>query len=264
MTTRPIITLLTDFGHEDTYVAEMKGVILGLNPHAVLVDLCHKVPPQDITGGALLLAQAAPAFPPGVIHLAVVDPGVGTGRRALAALVDGQFFVGPDNGLCHLIFSASREALMVSLENRRFFREPVAPTFHGRDLFAPVAAHLSLGTPLTDFGPVIRDPVALPFPEPVWGPDLIRGEIIWVDAFGNLVSNVRGDRLLVWLEGKSPVVTIGALTLKGLVDTYGTLAPGEFALLVGSHGWAEIARVRGDARSSLHLGPGSPLAISRA
>jgi S-adenosylmethionine hydrolase len=263
MASRPLITLLTDFGLRDTYVAEMKGVILGINPGAVLVDLCHEVPPQDIVEGAWLLAQAAPAFPYGTIHLAVVDPGVGTGRRALAAAAGGQFWVGPDNGIFHLVFSRHPEARVVSLENPRFFREQISPTFHGRDIFAPVAAHLSRGTPLEGFGPPITDPVPLPLPEPRWEPHQVQGEIVRVDHFGNLVSNIPGDRLRAWLEGRTPRTAVGSLIITGLVETYGHLPPGEFAALVGSHGRLEIARVQGHAAHSLQCGPGTPVTVMK-
>ena len=198
---RPIITLLTDFGTRDAYVASMKGVILGLNREAVLVDLAHDLPPQDVRAGALVLLGAAPYFPPGTIHLAVVDPGVGGPRRALAARCRGQFWVGPDNGLFHLIFSQEMELSIVSLENPQFFRPRVSATFHGRDIFAPVAAHLSRGADLAQLGPTVTDPVALDFPSPVFTPEVVRGEIIYADRFGNLVSNVRAEELRTWAAG---------------------------------------------------------------
>lgn len=263
MTTRPIITLLTDFGHQDPYVAAMKGVILSLNPDAVLVDVTHAVPPQDIIAGAFLLGEAAPYFPPGTIHLAVVDPGVGTSRRGLAAKAGDQFWVGPDNGLFHLVFHRTTDLDMVSVENRAYFRETLSNTFHGRDIFAPVAAHLSLGTPLHAFGPPLSDPVALPWPEASFSPEAVRGEIIYVDGFGNLVTNIRGSELLPWLGGSPHVIILGSLTLKGLVRTYGDVAQGEFLALIGSHGYLEIACAQGNAarRLGMSAGKGRPLAV---
>jgi len=261
MTTPHIITLLTDFGARDMYVAAMKGIILGLNPGAVLADLTHEVPPQDILGGAFLLAEAARYFPPGTIHLAVVDPGVGTTRRALAARAQGQFWVGPDNGLFHLVFEEGGVPDMVSLEKAQYFRETVSPTFHGRDIFAPVAAHLSRGVPLEAFGPPVTDPVALPWPKPVFGPEIVWGEIIYLDRFGNLVSNIRGKDLLAWLKDKTPSVTLGSLTLKGLARTYGEAAPGEFLVLVGSHGYLEVAMAQGNAARELGAAKGWPLSV---
>jgi hypothetical protein len=258
---RPIITLLTDFGTQDSYVAAMKGVILSLNPEAILVDLTQAVPPQDIVAGAFLLGEATPYFPSGTIHLAVVDPGVGTARRALAAKAREQFWVGPDNGLFHLVFHENAVLDIVSLENPAYFREPVSNTFHGRDIFAPVAAHLSLGTPLQAFGPPITDPIALPWPEPTFTPEAVRGEIVYVDGFGNLVSNIRGSDLAAWLADKSYVIILGSLTLKGLRRTYGDVAAGEFLALVGSYGYLEIACARGSAARRLSVGKGRSLSV---
>jgi S-adenosylmethionine hydrolase len=264
MTTRHIITLLTDFGNQDPYVAAMKGVILSLNPDAVLVDLTHEVPPQDIIAGAFLLSEATPYFPPGTIHVAVVDPGVGTPRRALAAWAREQFWVGPDNGIFHLAFHKSPALDLVSLENSEYFRGSVSRTFQGRDIFAPVAAHLSLGTPLDAFGPSLTDPIALPWPEPSFTPEAVRGEIVYVDGFGNLVSNIKGSDLMAWLGEKPHVVILGSLTLKTLFHTYGEVAAGEFLSLVGSHGYLEIACAQGNASRRLGVGKGRSLSVIRA
>jgi S-adenosyl-L-methionine hydrolase (adenosine-forming) len=263
MTTRPIITLLTDFGTRDPYVAAMKGVILSLHPDAVLVDLTHEVPPQDVVAGAFILAEVMPYFPPGAIHLAVVDPGVGTQRRALAAKAWGCFWVGPDNGLFHLVFQASDTVDLVSLENPRYFREPVSPTFQGRDIFAPVAAHLSLGTSLDALGPSITDPAVLPWPQPAFTPEAVRGEIVYVDGFGNLLSNIKGSDLMTWLGEYSYVVILGILTLKGLSRTYGDVLSGQFLTLIGSHGYLEIACAQGNAARRLGVGKGRSLAVVR-
>jgi S-adenosylmethionine hydrolase len=264
MTTRHIITLLSDFGNQDPYVAAMKGVILSLNPEAVLVDLTHEVPPQDIIAGSFLLSEATPYFPPGTIHLAVVDPGVGTPRRALAFRDQEQFWVGPDNGIFHLVFRDSPPQDLVSLENSEYFRGSVSRTFQGRDIFAPVAAHLSLGTPLHAFGPPVTDLVALPWPEPSFTPEAVRGEIVYVDGFGNLVTNIKGSELVPWLGEKSHVVILGSLTVKGLSRTYGDVARGEFLALVGSHGYLEIACAQGNAAKRLGMGKGRSLSVVRA
>ncbi len=259
-----IITLLTDFGLQDEYVACLKGVILGLNPRAVLVDLSHAVPPQDIRAGAFVLAAAAPYFPPGTVHLAVVDPGVGTSRRALAARARNQFWVGPDNGLFHLIVAGQADFEIVSLENSEFFLPQVSPTFQGRDLFAPVAAHLSLGVELRRLGPVITDPVQLPWPEAHFGPEEVRGEIIYVDRFGNLVSNIAAEAFQAWLKSGRFRLQAGPVTLSRLHRTYGEAAPGTILLLPGSHGFLEIACVQGSAAARLQAGAGLPLALRRA
>jgi S-adenosylmethionine hydrolase len=258
---RPLITLLTDFGTQDAYVGSMKGVILGLNPQAALVDLTHDLPPQDVMAGALVLAAAAPFFPAGTIHLAVVDPGVGSRRRALAARCRGHFWVGPDNGLFHLIFKASPDLKIVSLEAPEYFLTPVSDTFHGRDIFAPVAAHLSRGLELSRFGPGVTDPVSLDIPEPAFGPAEVRGEIVYVDRFGNLVSNLAAADLQAWLGGRRFSLRVGPLKLPKLARIYTDAAPGEFLALPGSHGWLEIACARDNAARRLGLGPGQALVI---
>lgn len=256
-----LVTLLSDFGVRDEYAACMKGVILGLNPEASLVDLSHEVPPQDIQTGAFILAAAAPYFPAGTIHLAVVDPGVGTGRRALAARGRGQFWVGPDNGLFHLILAGQGEFELVSLEAPAYFLPQVSATFHGRDIFAPVAAHLSLGVDLAKMGPAITDPVRLSWPEPVITAAALRGEIIHVDRFGNLVSNVAAGILHAWCKGKDFRLKVGPLTLTRLRRTYGEAAGGEMLALIGSHGYLEIACAGGNAAARLQVRPGHFLEI---
>lgn len=258
-----LITLLTDFGTRDEYVACLKGVILGLNPEAHLIDLTHEIPPQDIQAGAFILAGAAPYFPAGTIHLAVVDPGVGTGRRALAARGRGQFWVGPDNGLFHLIFAGQGDFEIVSLENPAFFLPQVSATFRGRDIFAPVAAHLSLGVALAQLGPALCDPVRLPWPEAAVTAAALRGEIIHVDRFGNLVSNVAADVFHAWLKGGDFQLQVGHLTLTRLRRTYGEAAAGEMLALIGSHGYLEIACAGGSAAARLQAGPGLCLEIRR-
>ncbi len=260
---RPIITLLTDFGTRDAYVASMKGVILGLNPAAALVDLTHEVPPQDLRAGALVLKSVFPYFPPGTIHLAVVDPGVGSARRALAAKAGGQYWVGPDNGLFHLIFAGRTDLEIVSLENPAYFLPQVSATFQGRDLFAPVAAHLSLQVALSELGPVVTDPVRLAWPEPLFSSEIIKGEVIHVDRFGNLVSNIAADDFHSWLQGGDFRLEVGPASLTRLHRTYGEARPGEVLALMGSHGYLEIACARGSAAARLAAKAGLALEIRR-
>ncbi len=260
---RPFISLLTDFGTRDAYVASMKGVILGLNPAAQLVDLTHEVPPQDIQAGAFILATAAAYFPPDTIHLAVVDPGVGSGRRGLAARGRGQFRVGPDNGLFQLAFALAPDLAIVSLEDPAYFRPEVSATFHGRDIFAPVSAHLSLGLDLECFGPRIIDPVSLEWPEPKFNLKVVQGEIFHVDHFGNLVSNIPAGDLTTWLGGRSASLQVGSLRLQGLARTYSEAAPGEFLALAGSHGFVEIACAGGNAVRRLKAGVGLAVEIRK-
>lgn len=260
---KAILTLLTDFGTRDAYVGAMKGVILGINPEAVLVDLTHEIPPQDIPAGAFVLAEAVPFFPPGTIHLAVVDPGVGSSRRGLAACAQGRYFVGPDNGLFHFVFKDADGLTVVSLENPAYFRPEVSATFHGRDVFAPVAAHLSRGVRLDELGPRVSDPVMLSFPEPAFGETGVRGEIIYVDRFGNLVSNIPCNRLLAWLGGHDFHLYIGGQILTRLGRTYTDAAPGEVLALQGSHGYLEVACNLASAATRLGLSKGAPLVIKK-
>jgi S-adenosyl-L-methionine hydrolase (adenosine-forming) len=261
---RPLITLLTDFGTRDAYVGSLKGVILSLNPEARLVDLSHEVDPQDIRAGAFLLAEAAAYFPPETIHLAVVDPGVGSRRRGLAARCRGHYWVGPDNGLFHLIFRQSAGLTIVSLENPGYFRPRMSATFHGRDIFAPVAAHLSLGVDLDAFGPRVTDPISLAFPEPEFGPEAIQGEIISVDRFGNLISNIPAAVVASQLGEPGWLLKAGPLSLKGPVRTYADAAPGEFLALAGSHGFVEIACAMDNAARRLQAGVGLAVSIRPA
>ncbi len=261
---RPLITLLTDFGTRDVYVGSLKGVILSLNPGVRLVDLSHEIDPQDIRAGAFMLAEAVDFFPPGTIHLAVVDPGVGSHRRALAARCRGHYWVGPDNGLFHLIFNRAPDLTLVSLENSGYFRPQVSATFHGRDIFAPVAAHLSLGVDLDDFGPRVTDPVSLDFPKPALGPEAIQGQIISVDRFGNLISNIPAAVVTSRLGERGWRLKAGPLGLKGLSRTYADAAPGEFLALAGSHGFIEIACALDNAAHRLQAGVGLAVSIRKA
>ena len=257
----PIITLLTDFGLGDAYVGSMKGVILSLNPDARLVDLSHEVPPQDILSGALVLQSAWRYFPPGTIHLAVVDPGVGSRRRALAAACREHFFVGPDNGLFSLIFAEQTPLTVVSLENPRYFLPEISATFHGRDIFAPVAAHLSLGAPLTDFGPTLSEPVRLDCPAPDFGEEEVDGQIISCDHFGNLISNISFKSMQLWLRGRSASFRVNGRVIPHLATTYSEVPPGALLALGGSHGYLEIACCQGSAAQVLDAAMGARVQV---
>lgn len=254
---RAIVTFTTDFGLADGWVAAMKGVVLGLAPDAVLVDISHAVPPQDIRTGAFVLGTAYGAFPPGTIHVAVVDPGVGTERRPLAIEADGHRFVGPDNGLFTLPLrraaDAGEQAVVVVLDRPAYHRPGVSPTFHGRDVFAPVAGHLAAGARLAEVG------------SPAGGvaPVLLRmaaagrrGEILHVDRFGNLVTSLgppTGSGV-VRLPGAGPA---GAAL--PLVRTFSDVPPGEAAVLVGSAGFVEVVVNQGSAAARFNARRGDPV-----
>jgi hypothetical protein len=225
-----------------------------------LVDLSHDILPQDINAGALLLQSAWRYFPPGTIHLAVVDPGVGSPRRALAAVCGGQFLVGPDNGLFSLVF-AEHPPRAVSLENTLYFLPEVSATFHGRDIFAPVAAHLSLGVPLACLGPELIDPVRLDFPIPEFGTREVTGEVILCDNFGNIISNIPFKSLQTWLRGRSASLRVRGQVIPHLGVTYSDVPPGALLALGGSHGYLEIACRQGSAAQVLGISPGAEVNI---
>ena len=192
----PIITLLTDFGSQDYFVSAMKGIILSINPDARIVDITHEIPPQDIRSASFNLLAVYRDFPAGTIHVAVVDPGVGSARRAVIVKCAGQFFVGPDNGVFSWICEREENSLAVHLSNEKFFRHPVSQTFHGRDIFAPAAAALSNGVALKEFGPTIDDLIQL---EPLQPKRIDGGRleatIIHIDRFGNCITNLTRDQL---------------------------------------------------------------------
>ncbi len=186
----PIVTLLTDFGLEDEYVGVMKGVILSIAPQVRLVDLTHSVPPQDVRRAALILMNAAPYFPPDTVHLAVVDPGVGTERRPIAVRTGRGTFVGPDNGLFSFVLAEMETWTAVELREPAYRLPLVSTTFHGRDIFAPAAAHLASGVPVEALGPVVNNLATLPLPRLEIGESSLEGEILYADRFGNLVTSI--------------------------------------------------------------------------
>ncbi|MCP5109892.1 MAG: SAM-dependent chlorinase/fluorinase, partial [bacterium] len=190
---RPIITLTTDFGLDDHFAGTMKGVILGILPTAEIVDLCHNVTPFEITEGAFLIAQAYRYFPKRTVHVVVVDPGVGTARRPILVEAAGQFFIGPDNGVLSMVYSREKHKAR-HITARKYFLEHISNTFHGRDVFAPVAAHLRKGTPPSKFGKLIGDHLRPTFEKPVrTGKRYWTGAVLKVDHFGNLITNFRLD-----------------------------------------------------------------------
>ncbi len=268
----PIITLTTDFGTADGYVGAMKGVLLSICPQACLVDIAHAVHPQDLYHAAFCLLNATPFFPAGTVHLVVIDPGVGTARRALALQVDGMIYVGPDNGVFSLVIGEKPVEMAVALENPVYHRLAGAAshTFHGRDLFAPAAAHLAAGVSLAELGPPVTDWVSLPFPTPTLRPphELV-GEVLYLDHFGNAITSLG---VLKWREHEleqSPlnsgaaslilpreaVISCRGHTLN-LCQTYGEVDPGTPLALIGSSGFLEIAIRDGSAGDGLGIRPG--------
>ncbi len=242
-----LVVFLTDFGLKDHYVGVMKGVVLDLVPQAKLLDLTHEVPPQDVGAGAYLLGASYRYFPRGAVFVAVVDPGVGTKRRGLLVEAQGRFFVGPDNGLFTLIYQQVSDFKAYALENKAFFREKVSTTFHGRDIFAPVAAHLLRGKSPEDFGSKVEDPVTLPWPKPKPDPSGVSGIIIYEDRFGNLISNIPAQ---VLAGHRVREVFFAGVSLP-FKQTYADVPPGRPLALIGSDGFLEIAVSCGSAAKLL-------------
>jgi S-adenosylmethionine hydrolase len=248
---RPVITLLTDFGSADPYVGMMKGVIATICPAANVIDITHEVPPQDIRTGAFFLERSFRYFPTGTIHVAVVDPGVGTSRKPLAVRSKGHLFVGPDNGLLSL---AARRPRAVTLTRTSHFREPVSHTFHGRDIFAPVAARLAAGAAWESLGRATRRIVKLPSLSPRRIARGMRGTVASVDRFGNLITNFD---LGAWTSLRRPRLLAGSFAATSLSPSYGAVRPGELAVILGGYGLLEIAAREASAAKILGLSSGA-------
>lgn len=270
-----IITLTTDFGLTDAYVAAMKGVILGINPEATLIDVSHTIKPQNIRQAAFILSAAYPYFPPGTVHLVVIDPGVGTRRRAIILSTGSAYFVAPDNGVLSYVITHSstkpRETYAnqgqielppgleaIAITNPEYWRTPVSPAFHGRDIFSPVAARLSLGFPLTDFGERVTLVAMLPLSHPQLTPDnTLVGDIQHIDSFGNLITNIKGDDLPA--ETKPLIIEVAHQLISGISQTY---ADGDGLLaLIGSSGYLEIALKDGNACVFLNAEVGNEVRV---
>ena len=255
MKKQPIITLTTDFGLFDGYVGTMKGVILSICPEARIVDLSHEISQGDIVHGGLILERAAGYFPENTVHCAVVDPGVGTERSAIAARTKQCVFVGPDNGIFSFVFNVHHPEKVVALSDMRFFLKPLSHTFHGRDIFAPSAAHLACGEPLESFGEATSVWNEIDLPEPFVSKGEVHGEVIHIDRFGNLITNIHSS---IISHGSSKcTITIGDNTISGVSETYGSKGKGELVVVVGSFERLEIAVNRGSAFEALGVKRGS-------
>jgi S-adenosylmethionine hydrolase len=256
---RPVIALTTDFGQADGYVGIMKGVILGICPQAMLVDVCHEIRPQAMRQAAYVLESASPFFPLNTVHVVVVDPGVGTHRRPVAIRTDLATYVAPDNGVLSLILARGSACSAVHLTEPRYHLTPVSATFHGRDIFAPAAAHLACGVDLREMGDEIKlsDLVALHDLEPVrqsggsW-----LGEVIHVDRFGNLVTSFRGTQTNLGCS-----IQIAGERIRGLSRTYADVGSGDLVAYVGSSGYLEIAVREGSAATKLGADVGDPVQV---
>ena len=253
-----IITVLTDFGLKDPYVGIMKGVILSINPRAQIVDITHEIEPQDIREGSSLIKEYYSYFPEGTVHLCVVDPTVGSGRRPAVFVSNGHLFVGPDNGLFSLVIDQEVEAY--EIENRGYMLPHISSTFHGRDIFAPVAAHLSLGKDPFSVGREISDPVRLPDLLPAQEGDALVGSIVRFDRFGNAVSNISVEAFHVFTGDLSFAVEIADLSFTSLFKGY---YEAEYTCLVGSAGYLEFGYFKGSFARKKGVGKGERVTVSR-
>jgi S-adenosyl-L-methionine hydrolase (adenosine-forming) len=258
-----LITLLTDFGMKDHFVGAMKGVMLGINPDIQMVDISHSIPPHDILSAAFTLSQACFYYPPGTIHLAVVDPGVGTARRAMAVSTGGHYFVAPDNGILGYVLEKADGFTAHEITADHYFHKPVSLTFHGRDIFAPVAAWISRDIPLQKFGPALKQPVPLKMPAVTRIQDaLIQGTVLGSDHFGNLITNLRPEDVPAFSgSGRACKIVAAQREIRVFKRTFGDGPPGELFVIPGSCGYLEIVMRDRSAAAELRLNPGAPVGI---
>ena len=259
---RPVIALLTDFGTRDHYVGTMKGVALGICPDATLVDITHGIPAHDVLSGALALAAAYKYFPPASIFLVVVDPGVGSARRAMAAEAGGYRFVAPDNGVLTAVFEDVSPTRVVELAEPRYARPDVSRTFEGRDRFAPAAAWLASGVELTALGPALASWHRLAVPHPAATDTAIAGEVLRIDRFGNLITNIERRGFDLVAADASIEIRAGGQPIAKVVGAYADAGAGELCALFSSSGHLEISVNGGSAAERLGLGRGAPVTVN--
>ncbi|MEM9352840.1 MAG: SAM-dependent chlorinase/fluorinase [Planctomycetota bacterium] len=257
-----IITLTTDFGVGSPYVGAMKASVLAVNPGATVVDVCHTVPPQDVAAGARVLESVTPGFPAGSIHVAVVDPGVGTTRAIVYAEIGGQRYVCPDNGLLSWLAERAGATRITRVAEERFFRHPVSATFHGRDIMAPVAGHLSLGVPPEQLGPPHGALVTIERPRAVRMGNRITGRVTHVDSFGNLITDITAEQLEGIPRDESLTVHCDGHETQGIFTTYGEQPPMTLVALLGSDALLELAIVDDSAAIMLGVTAGAAVEVS--
>ena len=256
------ITLLTDFGARDAYPGAMKGVIYSLNPGAAVVDISHAIEPHAVVEAAWLLSSVARYYPPATVHVAVVDPGVGSGRKEIILETGGQFFVGPDNGIFSGVLCPGSPWRAFGIEDPRFLLDAPGRTFQGRDVFAPVAAYLSLGVDPAEFGNPLHRLEESDLVHPRWRKGELEGDVVRIDRFGNLITNISWEDLSR-LGGRGCEVWAGGRKIGPLTGTYSGVGPGEILATIGGFGWLEIAVNRGRAADVLAIGNGAPVVVRK-
>ncbi|MFQ6040595.1 MAG: S-adenosyl-l-methionine hydroxide adenosyltransferase family protein [Candidatus Poribacteria bacterium] len=256
-----IITLTTDFGTTDIFVGVMKGVILNLNPEAKIIDIAHDIEPQDIHAAAFLLSSAYRYFPPGTIHVGVIDPGVGSARRAIAVETEQYYFVAPDNGLLSYVLREEKVRCAVNLTNPEYFLPQISHTFHGRDIFAPVAAHLSCGVSLNSLGERITNIMQIPISTPDTSESEIVGQIIYIDRFGNLITNISQNLFESIKKGRDFMIFVKDRQIQQICRAYAEFPPGELLGIFSSFGNLEIAINGGNAAETLGVKRGDSIKV---
>jgi S-adenosyl-L-methionine hydrolase (adenosine-forming) len=257
-----IITLTTDYGTNDHLVGTLKGVILKINPDVTIVDITHGITPFDLLDGALAIGSAYAYFPPKTIHIVVVDPGVGTERRPLLVSGDNQYFVAPDNGVLSLVYERNANVVVRHANAEHYYLQPVSNTFHGRDIFAPIAAWLSKGWQTAGMGEEIQDYKKFALPRPKASDGATKGVVMRVDSFGNLITNFRAEDLSEEDRSKGQVnLQVGTQTITRLVDTFARGQNGEPIAFIGSSGYVEIAVNKGSAARALGIGRGAAVVL---
>jgi S-adenosyl-L-methionine hydrolase (adenosine-forming) len=255
-----LITLTTDFGYRDAFVGIMKGVIATINPQVRVIDVTHGIPPQDVMAAALTLRHAVKYFPLGTIHVVVVDPGVGGTRRPLLIESAGNYFIGPDNGVLSLAVAGNPQRV-VQLANPQYQLKPTGTTFHGRDIFAPAAAHLALGAPIANFGERLSSIIALKVPQAARAQNRLDGEIVYIDGYGNLFTNIT-EHDLTGLPSDRLSIAIGSTTVLGLVPSYDTVKAQDLAALVNSWGMLEVAAYKANAQQKCNAKIGDKIILT--
>jgi S-adenosylmethionine hydrolase len=259
-----IITLTTDYGTDDHLVGTLKGVILKINPEVTIVDITHHVTPFDLLDGALAIGSAYAYFPPKTIHIVIVDPGVGTERRPLLVSAQSQYFIAPDNGVLSLIYEREQNTVVRHANAEHYYLQPLSKTFHGRDVFAPVAAWLSKGWQTASMGEEITDYKRFALPKPKPGDDGLKGVVLRIDSFGNLVTNFRAEDLPGEAQnGGGLKLQVGTNTVSQLVDTFALGKAGEPVAYIGSSGYLEIAINKANASRTLSIGRGTPVVLTK-
>ncbi|MGA2300254.1 MAG: SAM-dependent chlorinase/fluorinase [Candidatus Acidiferrum sp.] len=262
--TNPIITLTTDYGTNDHLVGVLKGVILKINPDVQIIDITHQVAPFDLLDGALSIAAAYSYFPQRSIHVVIVDPGVGTERRPILVSGQNHYFLAPDNGVLSGIYEKEHPVVVRHITSEHYFLQPVSKTFHGRDVFAPVAAWLSKNWQPASMGEEISDFKRFAMPKPKEADGLLKGVVLKVDAFGNLITNFRVDDLPANAVEKGEVrLQIGSHPVTKFVPTFAQGAAGEAVAYIGSSGFLEVAMNKGSAARTLGLGRGTPVLLTK-